>query len=139
MSKSLFFAATVLAASPVIAAPQDSNSVEQEIQALKERLAQLEKRLEEKEEREKEEVVVVKEREVEKGSETASKESSSNRRVVYDSGVHARLDELEKKTEENENWPIKIHGAVRFQYEYNNYDSERVFNILCQPIFHKSM
>ncbi|MFP3481335.1 hypothetical protein SB780_41480, partial [Burkholderia sp. SIMBA_057] len=78
-----------------IAAPQDSNSVEQEIQALKERLAQLEKRLEEKEEREKEEIVVVKEREVEKGNETASKESSSNRRVVYDSGVHARLDELE--------------------------------------------
>jgi len=72
MSKSLFFAATVLAASPVIAAPQDSNSVEQEIQALKERLAQLEKRLEEKEEREKEEVVVVKEREVEKGNEIAS-------------------------------------------------------------------
>ena len=45
MSKSLFFAATVLAASPVVAAPQESNSVEQEIQALKERLAQLEKRL----------------------------------------------------------------------------------------------
>lgn len=124
MSKSLFFAATVLAASPVIAAPQDSNSVEQEIQALKERLAQLEKRLEEKEEREKEEVVVVKEREVEKGNEIASNENSSKRRVVYDSGVHARLDELEKKTEENENWPIKIHGAVRFQYEYNNYDSD---------------
>ena len=59
MSKSLFFAATMLAASPVLAAPQDEGSVKDEIQALKERLAELEQRLAEKEQEEKEKVVVV--------------------------------------------------------------------------------
>ena len=43
--------------------------------------------------------------------------------AAADSGVQARLAKLEEKTEENENWPIKVHGAVRFQYEYNNYNS----------------
>ncbi|MDV6315880.1 carbohydrate porin [Idiomarina sp. HP20-50] len=122
MSKSLFLAATVLAASPVVAAPQDSNSVEQEIQALKERLAELEKRLEEKEKREKKEIVIVEKREVKK--DKMSTPETNQRRVVSDSGVQARLAKLEEKTEQNENWPIKVHGAVRFQYEYNNYDTD---------------
>jgi len=121
MSKSLFFAATMLAASPVLAAPQDGGSVKDEIQALKERLAELEQRLAEKEQEEKEKVVVVEKRKV---SEDATvDEKTETRTVAYDTGVHARLDKLEKKTEENENWPIKIHGAVRFQYEYNDYNS----------------
>ncbi|WP_300319206.1 carbohydrate porin [Idiomarina sp.] len=121
MSKSLFFAATMLAASPVLAVPQDGGSVKDEIQALKERLAELEQRLAEKEQEEKEKVVVVEKRKV--SEDAPADEKTDTRTVAYDTGVHARLDKLEKKTEENENWPIKIHGAVRFQYEYNDYNS----------------
>lgn len=120
MSKSLFFAATILAASPVLAVPQDGESVKDEIQALKDRLAELEKRLAEKHEKE-EKLVVVEKRKVSEDSATA--ETSKTRTVAYDTGVHARLAKVEEKVEDNKNWPIKIHGAVRFQYEYNDYKS----------------
>lgn len=122
MSKSLLFAASVLATTPVLATPQDNDgSVKEEIQALKERLAQLERRLAESEARN-QKTVEVEQRQVE--TDNMAKAKGGSRENSYDSGVQARLAKLEEKTEANENQPIKIHGAVRFQYEYNNYDSD---------------
>ena len=127
MTKSWVLAASMLAASPVYAVPmqQDQESVQQEIEALKQKLADLEARLAKQEK--------AKEKMKEHHQEMMSKKDYANkskrsRRMqseeVADSGVQARLAKLEEKTEENENWPIKVHGAVRFQYEYNNYDRD---------------
>lgn len=122
MSRSLLFAASVLATTPVLAAPQDNNgSVKEEIQALKERLAELERRLAESE-AQAQKTVEVEERQVE--TDKPAEESPRLSENSYDSGVHARLAKLEDKAEANENQPIRVHGAVRFQYEYNNYDSD---------------
>lgn len=126
MSKGWILAASVLATTPALAAmPQDEQSVKSEIEMLKQKLAELEQRLAEQEQQ------AQQEREIERTMMTQEEyegSTSKNRQGVRehaaDSGVHAKLAKLEEKTEENENWPIKIHGAVRFQYEYNNYDSD---------------
>ncbi|TDP33204.1 hypothetical protein DEU29_10723 [Idiomarina aquatica] len=125
MAKGWILAASVFAASPILAsaAPQDDQSVQTQIEMLKQKLAELEQRLAEQEaQKEKmqerhEQMVTRKEY-----KQTDSKQRQSIRENSADSGVQARLAKLEDKTEENENWPIKVHGAVRFQYEYNNYN-----------------
>lgn len=126
MAKGFVFAAAMLAASPVLAAPmQDRESVKDEIQALKDRLAELEQRLAKQEQQDKQRA----ERKQLMTREEYQQQMKDNKvakrhDVIADSGVQARLEKLEQKTEENENWPIKIHGAVRFQYEYANYDTD---------------
>ncbi|MGM0525740.1 MAG: carbohydrate porin [Pseudomonadota bacterium] len=127
MSKGWILAASVLAASPVIAvAQQDEQSVQAEIEMLKQKLSELEQRLAEQEQqkekmKERHQQMMTKK---EYQGEDKRGKSGDNRGNSADSGVHAKLAKLEEKTEENENWPIKVHGAVRFQYEYNNYDSD---------------
>ena len=39
-----------------------------------------------------------------------------------DSGVQARLEQLETDVEKAQNWPIRVGGAVRFQYSYEDYN-----------------
>ncbi|HAD47744.1 MAG TPA: hypothetical protein DCF92_02730, partial [Idiomarina sp.] len=125
MAKGWILAASVFAASPVLAsaAPQDDQSVQTQIEMLKQKLAELEQRLAEQETQKQkmqerhEQMVTRKEY-----KQTDSKQRQSMRENSADSGVQARLAKLEDKAEENENWPIKVHGAVRFQYEYNNYN-----------------
>ncbi|RUO72828.1 carbohydrate porin [Idiomarina seosinensis] len=127
MSKGWILAASVLAASPAIAAAQqDEQSVQAEIEMLKKKLSELEQRLAEQEQqkekmKERHQQMMTKK---EYQGETKKGKSGATRANSADSGVHAKLAKLEEKTEENQNWPIKVHGAVRFQYEYNNYDSD---------------
>lgn len=61
----------------------------------------------------------------EKDSKDQSAEKKSNQQSFQspaDSGANARLKKLEKQAKENQNWPIKVHGAVRFQYVYEDYN-----------------
>lgn len=126
MSKGWILAATVLAASPMMAAAQqEEQSVKAEIEMLKQKLSELEERLAEQEQQkekmqERHQQMMTKKEYQDEGN----KSSGDRRGNSADSGVHAKLAKLEEKTEENENWPIKVHGAVRFQYEYNNYDAD---------------
>ena len=111
MTKSWVLAASMLAASPVYAVPmqQDQESVQKEIEALKQKLADLEARLAKQEK--------AKEKMKEHHQEMMSKKDYANkskrsRRMqseeVADSGVQARLAKLEEKTEEKPNSPAEV-------------------------------
>lgn len=127
MSKGWVVAASLLATSPgfVSAAPQDERSVKAEIEMLKEKLAELEQRLAEQDQQ-KEKMHERHQKMMTKKQHTGEQESRQKGTAIRraDSGIRAQLAELEDQVEENQNWPIKVHGAVRFQYEYNNYDSD---------------
>ncbi|MGM0480790.1 MAG: carbohydrate porin [Pseudomonadota bacterium] len=127
MSKRWVMAASLLALSPplVSAAPQEQQSVKAEIEMLKDRLAELEQRLAEQEQRK--EMMKRSHQEMMTEKQYAGEsydQQADNNLYTVDSGVQARLVKLEERAEESEGPPIEVHGAVRFQYEYSNYDSD---------------
>ncbi len=80
------------------------SSLEQELKALRDRIDKLEK-----------------ERQLSK-QESKRKSAKGDEDPSADSGVMAQLSQLKEQTKENQNWPIKVHGAVRFQYVYEDYN-----------------
>ncbi|RUO76570.1 hypothetical protein CWI84_11665 [Idiomarina tyrosinivorans] len=108
----------VAAALPAASFAQDGNDlaqVKEEIAALKQQIAKLEQKLEqEKQQQADEQRQLVADR---------SQQRQRERRRQPDTGVQARLDKLESRVDDAQNWPIRIGGAVRFQYVYENYNT----------------
>ncbi|NVJ58757.1 MAG: carbohydrate porin [Gammaproteobacteria bacterium] len=102
---SLLFAYALpgLAAEKTSQEDTDNKEIKEQIKQLQEQLKRLERKV------------------VENNSTKAPSPNKSDGKII-DSGAMDRLAKLEKASQENQNWPIKIHGAVRFQYVYEDYN-----------------
>lgn len=105
----------VALAVPASVQAQDSDNAEirSQLELLKARIAELEQKLEQQEQQQ------VAEQESESSDELVERPDrvNNNQKIQI-----ADVDELEERLEDTKNTPIEVGGAVRFQYEYSDYN-----------------